>query len=150
MKHLITGILLAAFCCFIFPSPVSASDNGRYRYEGDEGGWAYPSDLSGADTLISEKPEHPFLFGPISTPGKASTPSNEVELEFAGSVLWSGMIDMDVSGTLAYCAMYNGLYIVDISDTTNLVFVSKTYLPDGWATDVEVDDNHVYLTEWGG
>jgi hypothetical protein len=42
MKRLITGILLAAFCCFLFALPVSADNPGRYRddiYEGDEGGW---------------------------------------------------------------------------------------------------------------
>jgi hypothetical protein len=150
MKHVITGILLAAFCCFMFPFPVSASDNGRYRDEGDESGWAYPSDLSGTDTLISEKTEHPFLFGPIPSSSKASTPSNEVELEFAGSVLWSGMYDAEIRDTLVYCAMISGLMILDISDPADPTFISKLYLPEGNSMDLKVYGDYVYLADWDG
>ena len=92
-------------------------------------------------------------FVPYSVTGKTTpllTTSNEVSFAYRGSTLWSKVINLRVQGTLAYCAMQNGLMILDISDHSNPIFVSWLYLAEGHATDLEVRGNRVYITEWNG
>ncbi len=85
------------------------------------------------------------------TPGWSSKEAGFSEdlLKFHSSLFWSGMVDVVARDTLAYCAMYNGLMILDISDPTAPKFVSQLYMPDGYATDIRVDGEYAYLTEWG-
>lgn len=62
----------------------------------------------------------------------------------------SGMIKLVVRGDLAYCAMVNGLWIMDVSDRLRPVLISKLYLPEGRATDIVVRDSYAFMTMEGG
>jgi len=86
-----------------------------------------------------------------SSNGTYEIPSywTDINLQYQSSMFWNGMLDVVVVGTYAYCAMYPGLVIFDVSDPTNPIPVDSVYLPDGWPTDLTVVGDYVYMTEWG-
>jgi len=49
------------------------------------------------------------------------------DLDYVSSILWTGVLDVQVVGDYAYCAYINGLLIMDISDPANPSFVSQVY-----------------------
>jgi len=53
---------------------------------------------------------------------------DSVQLQYAGSALWSGRHDILVDGDYIYCAMTNGLMVIDASDPTLPTMISQTYL----------------------
>lgn len=75
---------------------------------------------------------------------------DSVVFKYKGSTLWSGMRDVVVRDTLVYAAMTSGLMIFDVSDPTAPESLSTLYFPEGWATDIKLAGDYVYLTEWGG
>jgi len=78
----------------------------------------------------------------------ALTPSENVE--YISSTLWTGIVDVDVVGEYAYCAFWNGLGIVDVSDPSQPILVSKLYL-HGRAWGIDVDGVYAYLADdWAG
>lgn len=64
------------------------------------------------------------------------------------SIFWSGMDDAVIHDTLAYCAMENGLMILNVADPTDIKLVSTCYLPEGEAMDIKVREPYAYLAEW--
>jgi len=97
--------------------------------------------------------KNPNQFLPFAPKDKTSASlasADEVSLTYCGGTLWSSMKDVVVVDTLAYCAMYSGLMIFDVSDPTEPTYVSNLYLPEGYATDLVVRSGRVYLTEWNG
>jgi hypothetical protein len=53
-------------------------------------------------------------------------------IEYLGSTLWSGVNDVKVVGNYAYCAFFNGLMILDISNPDTPTFVSQYYIGGDW------------------
>jgi len=70
--------------------------------------------------------------------------------EYVGSALWSGMVDVEIVDMLIFCAMVNGLRVLNISDSSAPVFVSELLLPEGRVTDIKVKGDSVFLTQEGG
>ena len=56
-----------------------------------------------------------------------SQPVHAQGISYLGSTLWSGACDIKVPGHYAYCAFFNGLMILDISNPFNPVFISQYY-----------------------
>ncbi len=52
----------------------------------------------------------------------------QFELEYVGSAMWGLRIDVARSGDYVYCAMANGLQILDISEPTNPTLVKRVFL----------------------
>lgn len=50
------------------------------------------------------------------------------DLQYAGSALWSERIAIEVSGDYVYCAMANGIIIIDASDLANPTQLAQIYL----------------------
>lgn len=65
---------------------------------------------------------------------------------YVSSILWTGVNDVQVVGDYAYCAFVNGFVILDVSDPTNPVFLSKVYL-QGAGNGIFVQNNYVYLAD---
>ncbi|HEX2896719.1 MAG TPA: T9SS type A sorting domain-containing protein [candidate division Zixibacteria bacterium] len=71
--------------------------------------------------------------------------SNDPQLEVTRSGLWSAMMDFIVEGDFAYCAMINGIMILDISDLENPKWYSQCFLNDiTWQ--VSKGGNFLYAT----
>ncbi len=49
-------------------------------------------------------------------------------LHYVGSTLWTGINDVEVNGSYAYCAMVNGVMIIDVTDRATPVYVSRLYI----------------------
>ena len=76
----------------------------------------------------------------ISMGGRARAQS----IEYAGSGLWTDVIDVQVAGDYAFCALINGLMVIDISDLTSPQFVGQFYFP-GTTLDLCIDGEYVYM-----
>lgn len=74
--------------------------------------------------------------------------SSDAPISIQASGFWSGMTDVVVRDTLAYCAMYGGLLILDVSDPSAPEPVSRQYLPEGWATDIRIVGDYAYISAW--
>ncbi len=88
-------------------------------------------------------------FGDPAVP-KTATPhfGGDGMLEYDTSLFWSGMSDVEVRDSLAYCSMYNGLMILNVSNPSHPVMVKHLYLPEGPAMDIELAGNYIYLVDW--
>ena len=47
--------------------------------------------------------------------------SQDVEIEYTSSILWTDVKDVKTVDTLAYCAFWNGLVILNVSDPASPV-----------------------------
>jgi len=72
-----------------------------------------------------------------------------VTLTYHGSSLWGGIFDVDVVDGLAYCAMTNGLAIVNVDDSSNPVLVSQLIINNGHGRAIEVEGDYAYLADGG-
>jgi hypothetical protein len=79
-------------------------------------------------------------------------------ITYLGSTLWSGVCDVKIQGNYAYCAFFNGLVILDITNPTSPTFVSQLYIGGDYANydrrqgqRIFVLGNYVYFTAdyWG-
>jgi|GEM_PF-2586218 len=69
--------------------------------------------------------------------------SNEASI---ATTLWTGMMDLKVSGNYAYCSFKNGLIILDISDPSNSVKLGGIFGGlGGSGGGIDLKDNFVYL-----
>lgn len=57
-----------------------------------------------------------------------SADEDSIQLQYAGSALWSGRHDILLDGDYIYCAMTNGLMIIDASEPVLPTTLSQTYL----------------------
>jgi hypothetical protein len=53
-------------------------------------------------------------------------------LDYINSTLWTGICDIKVMSNYAYCALFNGLMILDISNPDTPRFVSQYYIGGDW------------------
>ena len=73
-------------------------------------------------------------------------------IEYLGSTLWSGVCDVKIQGQYAYCAFFNGLMILDVSDSTSPSFVGQYYIWGDWdefrrreGQKLAISGNYVYF-----
>lgn len=66
------------------------------------------------------------------------------DLEFVSSTLWSDVQDIEVVGPLAYCALPNGLIILDVSDPSIPEEVGRVFCP-GSPRALDVIDKYAYV-----
>jgi hypothetical protein len=64
---------------------------------------------------------------------------------YAGSTMWSGMVDIVVDSSYAYCVAWHGLLVVDVRDSTLPVLVGQAFLENGPATALVVDGPFAYV-----
>ena len=74
--------------------------------------------------------------------------SNAQSVRYIDSFFWGEMVDVAVQGNYAYCALANGLEIIDICDTM-YECVGRVYLP-GEAIGVDVAGDFVYIADNAG
>jgi hypothetical protein len=67
--------------------------------------------------------------------------------EYLGSTLWTGINDVAISGNYAYCAYYMGFVVLDISDRTNPVLISK--IPIGNVNRVKLHNDYAFAAGYG-
>ncbi|HBC46068.1 MAG TPA: hypothetical protein DCZ43_03380, partial [candidate division Zixibacteria bacterium] len=74
-------------------------------------------------------------------------------IEYVGSALWSGINDVKVAGNYAYCAFFNGLVILDITNPSSPNLVSQYYIGGDCSypnittgQKLSVSENYVYFT----
>lgn len=65
-------------------------------------------------------------------------------IEYVNSTLWAGVPDVEVVDDYAYCSFHNGLIILDVSDPSDMQFVSKVFCP-GRGEGIDVSGDYVYL-----
>jgi hypothetical protein len=70
-------------------------------------------------------------------------------IDYIGSTLWTGVMDAKVVGNYAYCALIDGLVILDVSNPSQPVFISKLYC-NGQGKEVFISDNYAYLADGSG
>ena len=70
--------------------------------------------------------------------------STAQNIDYAGSCLWTGAVDISTDGIHAYCAFQNGLVILDINNPSAPTIVSQTYCP-GEGTGLCAGGDFVYL-----
>ncbi|MCP4566912.1 MAG: hypothetical protein GY841_04960 [FCB group bacterium] len=71
-------------------------------------------------------------------------------IEYRGSASWSGFKDVEVEGNYAYCAMVNGLLILDISDPAAPDSVGTLYI-QGSPESIVKSGNYLYIAStWQG
>ena len=58
--------------------------------------------------------------------------SEDIELEYVSSILWTQLHDVEIEGDYAYCAFLNGLMILDISNKRKPIQVSQLFLGGGF------------------
>jgi len=85
---------------------------------------------------------------PILSPVKSG--SDQIDLSYVGSCMWRGVSDAVVKDSYAYLAMNAGLKIIDISNPSVPVEVSKLHLELMWDWDVEVEGDYAYLVDYYG
>jgi hypothetical protein len=76
--------------------------------------------------------------------GQDISAPNQFELEYVGSAMWGEYHDIARNGDYVYCAMTNGLQILDISDPTNPVLAKRVFL-NRVALSVALLDDRLYL-----
>jgi len=69
--------------------------------------------------------------------------SEEDNIEYIGSTLWSKVYDIEIDGNYAYCSFINGLVILDISNKKEPVFVSQLYL--GGGNGIDIKDKYAFV-----
>jgi hypothetical protein len=78
----------------------------------------------------------------------SDNPLRAQSLEYMGSTLWAGMIDVRVAGDYAYCSFVNGLMILNVTDSTAPAFVSQLHCP-GRGRGIDVSGSYAYLADEG-
>ncbi len=71
--------------------------------------------------------------------------TNNISLEYSGSALWSQITDFEIKGHYAYCTMYNGLFIIDISNADNPTCISKLYIQESMSTAIKLFDHYAAI-----
>jgi len=96
-------------------------------------------------------PEHrrfgevPSSQGPRTIAGSHAAPANLVIMEYMGSTLWTGVIDVVVQGGFAYCSMIEGLAVLNVSDPSTPILVGQLFLPNTGKRQLVVRGDFVYL-----
>lgn len=85
----------------------------------------------------------PVWLAPEAASQDISTP-NQFELEYAGSAMWGEFHDIVRNGDYVYCAMTNGLQILDISDPTTPRLEKRIFL-DEWVLSLALVNEWLYL-----
>ncbi|NMC44410.1 MAG: hypothetical protein GYA46_10870, partial [candidate division Zixibacteria bacterium] len=67
------------------------------------------------------------------------------EASYCSSVLWCQTLDVVVKDTLAYIAMCNGLYVLNVVNPAQPAFVSQLYIAGGPSWDISVESGYAYL-----
>jgi len=67
-------------------------------------------------------------------------------VDYVSSALWSEVNDLEVSGNYAYCAFFNGLVVLDITDPAAPVLFEQEFLP-GRGYGIDVDGNYAYIAD---
>ncbi len=80
----------------------------------------------------------------------SSAPAFDGMLDYSGSILWSGGSNVVMDDTLAYYTVFNGLFILDVSDPSSVDTLSMVYLYGGWSSDVVVAGTRAYVTTQDG
>jgi len=79
-------------------------------------------------------------------PHKSDKTALDIDLTYVNSILWTQVRDVKVSGNYAYCAFTNGIVILDITNKSSPVFVSRLYLEGGGtASALSIDNNYAYI-----
>ncbi len=78
----------------------------------------------------------------------SSSPLLAQEVEYVGSTLWTGIGDIQVIDDYAYCAFYNGLGVLDISDPSEPELISKCSL-EGRGLDIQIVGDYAYVADYG-
>lgn len=73
-----------------------------------------------------------------------SAVAQEVKLDFSRTGLWSVMMDFVVEGNYVYCAMINGVMILDITDPEEPELLSQLFIND-IAWDIAFHRDHLYI-----
>jgi hypothetical protein len=60
-------------------------------------------------------------------------------LQFENSLYWTGLNDLVVDGDYVYCAFYNGLMVLDVSDSTNIKNICRLPLDGGCVAITKLD-----------
>lgn len=68
-------------------------------------------------------------------------------LEYANSMLWTGINDIKVRDNYAYCAFQNGLAIIDISQPENPIIISRTYNGEGISAAIDIEGDYAFLAD---
>jgi len=81
--------------------------------------------------------------------------TKEQTIEYAGSCMWTALTDVFSSGTDLWASFNNGLCLMDISDVSNPVVVSKLYIPCGskgitGTNDIIVEGEYAYIGDKDG
>lgn len=92
--------------------------------------------VSAAGWYPAAKPEQAALSGLDNDGWEAS---------YCSSVLWCQTLDVVVKDTLAYIAMCNGLYVLNVKDPAQPAFVSQLYIAGGPSWDISVAGSNAYL-----
>jgi hypothetical protein len=58
--------------------------------------------------------------------------SEDLELEYVSSILWTQLHDIEINGNYVYCAFLNGLMILDVSNKRKPIQVSQLFLGGGF------------------
>jgi len=74
---------------------------------------------------------------------QAAKPSH-FELEYVGSTMWGGIYDMVGHGDYLYCAIGNGIQVLDVSDPANPVLAKQVYL-NRVAKCLDIRDSLLYV-----
>lgn len=75
--------------------------------------------------------------------------SQNLNMEYISSLLWTGVNDVAVRDSLAFCAMANGLTIVNIANPATPTYVSK-YYTQGYAQGIGYSGQYVYIADGTG
>jgi hypothetical protein len=74
--------------------------------------------------------------------------SSGQSIEYVSSTLWTGIGDIHVIDDYAYCAFYNGLGILDISNPSEPELISKCFL-EGSGLDIQIVGDYAYIADYG-
>ncbi len=72
---------------------------------------------------------------------------NSAVIQYGSSALWSLINDFDVQNGIAYCAMANGLGIVDVSNPQSPKFISQLFLNSRFQY-IASNDGHAHISSY--
>jgi len=145
-------ILALAGSVFAFESLFEARiDYGAGLWPCSGWSWAIEPDLEPLMFQSGEYESLPLVSDNPSSPLFKSRHSlhDEIPVEYVGSAIWTWARDVWVSGDYAYCTMWFGLVIVDISDPSAPTLLSRLYT-EGIPNGLQVAGNYAYIAGGGG
>lgn len=80
----------------------------------------------------------------LGAPAMSDSP---ISLPLVDSKLWGGMYDVQIVDQYAFCALTQGLLVVDVSDPTTPVIVGRRLLPTGAAVGLDIEGNLAYIAD---